>query len=207
MDESISKKELRKQKKEAYKALAGVKYRDMTDEQKAIYKSHEIKYWVTFATVLIILYLILTFVVQIHPIFVHGESMYPTYDDGNLTLSVNMFYEPKNGDVIVFKCDGLNENLIKRVIATEGQTVYIDYGTSTVYVDNEPVNEPYINEKEMVYTPNQHTTQNPCKVPEGYIFVMGDNRNHSLDSRSSEVGLVNKDDIVGKVVFGSKGKS
>lgn len=196
------KKALRAQKKAQFKEIEKIKYRDMTEQQKKVYLHHEVRYWAIFLSVVLSIYLILTFVIQIHPVFVKGDSMNPTFEDGNLTLSINCFYEPKNSDVIVFKSKSLHENLIKRIIATEGQTVYIDYTASKVYVDDKALTEDYTRDSELFFYEQIYTTENPCTVPEGYVFVMGDNRNNSLDSRSSQVGLVKKSDILGKVVFG-----
>lgn len=197
----LSKKELKAQKKAQFKEIEKLKYKEMTDEQKAIYREHEIRYWVTFVACLVVAYLFLTFVVQVHPVFVHGDSMNPTFHDRDLTLCVNAFYEPKDGDVVVAKCEALEENIIKRVIATEGQTIFIDYDTSTVYVDDKPLTEDYTLDKEIYYS-TMFETQNPCTVPKDCVYLMGDNRNNSTDSRTTKVGLVNKKDIVGKVVFG-----
>ena len=96
--------------------------------------------------------------------------------------------------------------IVKRVIATGGQTVDIDYGTSTVYVDGVALDEPYIREPMGVpYTPSAYDStgvQTHWEVPEGSIFVMGDNRNKSTDSRDARLGAIDEDYVLGKVVCG-----
>ena len=91
----------------------------------------------------------------------------------------------------------MEEPIVKRVIATEGQTVDIDFASGSVYVDGELLEEDYINEPTYV----EEGTQFPLTVPEGSIFVMGDNRNHSSDSRSSDLGTVDTRYVIGKAVF------
>ena len=91
----------------------------------------------------------------------------------------------------------LEEPIVKRVIATEGQTVDIDFEAGVVYVDGEALDEPYINEP----TYMEEGTEFPLTVPEGCIFVMGDNRNHSSDSRDSRLGTVDTRCVLGKAVF------
>lgn len=141
-----------------------------------------------------------------------GRSMEPTYSDGYKMLVWRPFYHPQNGDVVIVNnhcgyvfSNGrvvesgicLNEYIVKRVIAVEGQTINIDAENGTVYVDGILLNEPYI--KEPTKT-NDRAFDYPITIPEGYVFIMGDNRNHSTDSRSAAVGLVNVKDIYGVVI-------
>ena len=125
-----------------------------------------------------------------------------TMDDGldYLLLLNNVFYfPPKQGDIIVATKDSFEngEPIIKRVIATEGQWVDIDFTSGIVYVDDVPLEEPYVN------TPTnlQEGIQFPLQVAEGCVFVMGDNRNNSKDSRNPEIGLIDTREILGKAVF------
>ena len=99
--------------------------------------------------------------------------------------------------VVLRKDTFLEEPIVKRVIATEGQTVDIDFVSGAVYVDGELLEEDYINEPTYV----EEGTEFPLTVPEGSIFVMGDNRNHSSDSRSSDLGTVDTRYVIGKAVF------
>ena len=142
--------------------------------------------------------LLFTFVIRL--IGVDGHSMVPTLQDGDRLLVLNAMLDSdyQYGDIVVLRKDTfLEEPIVKRVIATEGQTVDIDFNTGTVYVDGELLEEDYINEPTYV----EEGTEFPLTVPEGSIFVMGDNRNHSSDSRSSDLGTVDIRYVIGKAVF------
>lgn len=138
---------------------------------------------------------------------VDGNSMNNTLKDGEMMLLWSLGYQPQQGDIVVLnKTDQVTDQLlhskaiVKRVIATGGQTVDIDYSTGTVYVDGEPLDEPYI--KEEMYLPANPMMYNThWEIPEGSVFVMGDNRNASTDSRHDMVGPIDEDYILGKVVF------
>ena len=139
-----------------------------------------------------------TFVVRL--IGVDGHSMLPTLQDGDRMLVLNsvLYHDYKYGDVVVLRKDSfLKEPIVKRVIATAGQTVDIDFDSGTVYVDSTPLREDYINE--LTFTPEG--TEFPLTVPEGCVFVMGDNRNHSTDSRSSQLGTIDTRYIIGRAAF------
>lgn len=139
------------------------------------------------------------FGIFIKPVEVIGRSMEPTLHGGDRLIVWKFCYEPKNGDpVILSENTGLNEALVKRVIATEGQTVEIT-DTGDVFVDGALLEEDYISELINPDEIGDHAY--PVTVPEGHLFVMGDNRNHSTDSRSEQVGFVDVDEVIGKVVF------
>lgn len=136
---------------------------------------------------------------------VDGESMTNTLQDGEMMLVWSLGYHPKAGDIVVVNkktATFLDDRaIVKRVIAVGGQSVDIDYASGTVYVDGSPLDEPYI--KETMYRPGYPTMQEThWEVPEGSIFVMGDNRNGSTDSRDSGVGCVDEGYLLGKVVLG-----
>lgn len=129
-----------------------------------------------------------------------GTSMVPTLNNGDVLIVSTFNYKPRTGDIIVCQSEsyGLETPLVKRIIATEGQTVTIDYENWTVTVDGTVLQEDYINRVsgEMNgsnYLPSTFT------VPENSVFVMGDNRNGSMDSRSSAVGFIDERYILGKV--------
>ena len=126
---------------------------------------------------------------------VSGSSMYPTLHDTDKLIISNLFYEPEVGDIIVLQTDSFSADpIVKRVIATEGQTVDIDFTNGVVYVDGIALDEPY------TYTPtnDRQDFAGEVTVPEGCIFVMGDNRNGSTDSRTKEIGMVDKRCVIGK---------
>ncbi len=148
----------------------------------------------------------LIFVFLMRMVSVVGPSMTPTLLDGDrLTLLSNTIYsDPKAGDVVVATVPSYNaeEAIVKRVIAVEGQTVDIRYdqsGTAEVLVDGVAQDEPYINET-MLHA-SYNTIDFPVTVPEGCLFVMGDNRNHSADSRYPPIGIFDKRYILGKVLM------
>lgn len=143
-----------------------------------------------------ILILIITFVFTM--VIVDGRSMQHTLESGDKIVVTKMGYQPKDGDVIVVgkSEEGYSKPIVKRVIATEGQTLKIDFENQQVIVDGKVLDEPYISSETI-----EGTAEIPEVIPEGYVFVMGDNRYISMDSRYKDIGLVNVDDIVGKAVF------
>lgn len=149
--------------------------------------------------VLIFFVVVFTFFVRL--IGVDGSSMYPTLQDRSIMLVSNLNYTPEKGDIVVLNRQGFwnDQPIVKRVIATGGDTVDIDPVTGDVIVNGEVLDEPYIAEKintlermgDLVY---------PQTVPEGCIFVMGDNRNGSTDSRDSRLGMVDERYVLGHVL-------
>ena len=152
-----------------------------------------------------LLYMLVTimilFLLVFRVIVVSGSSMYNTLIDGDYLLLVsNLFYQnPEYGDIIVASKESFDDGkpIIKRVIATEGQTVDIDFAQGIVYVDGEALQEDY------TYTPTNvdEGMQFPLTVDENCIFAMGDNRNRSRDSRSPDIGQIDKREILGKAIF------
>lgn len=134
-------------------------------------------------------------------VVVSGPSMNNTLVDGDwLLLAGSIFYgQPQPGDVIVASKDSFDDGapIIKRVIALEGQTVDIDFELGIVYVDGSALTEPYISTPTVI----EEGMEFPLTVSEGCVFVMGDNRENSKDSRSLEIGLVDEREILGKAIF------
>ena len=144
---------------------------------------------------------LLVFMLLFRVVIVSGPSMQKTLVDGDgiILLSSAFYKNPQYGDIIVASKDSFKagEPIIKRVIATEGQKVDIDFVAGIVYVDDQPLDEPYTN------TPTNlpQGINFPLVVEPGCIFVMGDNRNDSKDSRSPEIGLIDKREVLGKALF------
>ena len=124
---------------------------------------------------------------------VYGNSMTPTLKDGEIIFTVKTSkFEP--GDVVAFYYN--NKILVKRVIGSSGEWIDID-DDGTVYVNAKELDEPYVKDK----TFGECDIDLPYQVPDGRIFVMGDHRSTSIDSRSSSIGCVSQEQIVGKIVF------
>ncbi len=141
---------------------------------------------------------VLIFVFIGRTIGVVGSSMVPTLEQGDRLIISKLFYTPQQGDIVVLQKDSFADYpLIKRVIATEGQTVDIDFDAGVVYVDGVALDEPYTAEPTAV----REDFDEPVTVPEGCIFVMGDNRNRSTDSRTDSIGCVDTRLIMGKALL------
>ena len=166
-------------------------------------KKQSDRWFTIFCGVMIVLLLINTFVIKLA--LVNGRSMYPTLQDNQLMLVFRPGYTPAGGDVVVIHTgNGIfnRDYIVKRVIATQGQSVTIDYDLDTVTVDDTILTEPYLNSEEGdTMLPRDDRSVVHYTVPEGCVFVMGDNRNHSADSRSDKYGMIDMSKIVGRVVL------
>ena len=134
-------------------------------------------------------------------VVVNGSSMYNTLVDGDylLLISSTFYHQPQQGDIIVASKDTFDDGkpIVKRVIATEGQFVDIDFSTGTVYVDGVALEEDYTYTK----TTLNEGVSFPLRVEKGHVFVLGDNRARSRDSRSPDIGQIDHREILGKAIF------
>ena len=154
----------------------------------------------TMTMALVVLILLFTFVGRV--VGVDGSSMEPTLRDGDLLLLQSIGYTPEQGDIVVLtKPFGHVEGaIVKRIIAVGGQHVDIDYEAGEVRVDGVPLEEPYIKEAMLEPYAGSYETITSITVPEGSVFVMGDNRNNSDDSRDTRLGTVDEQYILGRAV-------
>ena len=169
------------------------------EEKKLTGKESVLLYLHDFVTWLVVI--LLVFMLLFRVVVVSGPSMNSTLVHGDYLLLINsLFYrEPAYGDIVVVSKDSFKngEPIIKRVIATEGQWVDIDFDAGVVYVIGNPLDEAYVNTPTNMY----EGVDFPLMVGDGCIFVMGDNRNESKDSRSPEIGQVDKREVLGKAIF------
>lgn len=168
------------------------------NQQEQKVEGREAYEWVQ-ALVCSVLAVVVLFTFGARLIGVDGHSMVPTLQNGDRMLVLNsmLYHDYQYGDVVVLRKETfLNEPIVKRVIATAGQTVDIDFDSGTVYVDGAPLREDYINELTFL----EEGTLFPLTVPEDHIFVMGDNRNRSSDSRNAGLGTVDTRYVIGRAV-------
>ncbi len=155
--------------------------------------------WVQ-ALVCSVLAAVLLFTFAARVVGVSGGSMRNTLQNGDMLLVVNSLLcgDYKRGDIVIAAKSTFEngEPIVKRVIAVEGETVDIDFNAGIVYVDGEALNEPYIREA----THLAEGTSFPLTVPEGCVFIMGDNRNDSRDSREPDLGAVDTRCLIGRAV-------
>ena len=183
-------------------SVIGRKEMPMSETENTEKKQSD-RWFTIFCTVMIVLLLLNTFVVKLA--LVDGHSMDPTLHDNQMLLVFRPGYEPAQGDVVVIhtgKTLFSRDYIVKRVIATEGQPVKIDYDLNEGSVDDVLLSEPYLNyAEEDPMLPRDDRAVVRYTVPEGCVFVMGDNRNHSADSRSDKYGMIDEGKIVGRVVL------
>ena len=170
------------------------------------------------AVLISIFCVIMLFAYVLRPVTVEGHSMESTLQDQDKLFMTDLFYTPERGDIVIIDNDvshtfdengnlvegqGLStvtteKRLIKRIIAVGGETLDINFDDGTVTIDGTVLDEPYINNLTLN---DEGAFSYPITIPDGYYFVMGDNRQHSSDSRYPMVGLVAKDQIMGKAIL------
>lgn len=162
--------------------------------------STELYEWVrTLVGTVLAVVLLFTFAARI--MLVDGQSMRETLQNGDALLVLNSIYcgTYRRGDIVIVRKESFDDGkpIVKRVIATAGQTVDIDFNAGIVRVDGQKLTEPYIRED----THLQEGTEFPLTVPAGSVFVMGDNRNDSDDSRDPALGVVDTRYVIGRALF------
>ena len=170
-------------------------------------KNQKDKYGIILVTVLLILMVLLLFIRNnvCCIALVDGDSMYPTLKNQELYLVDRYNYTPSNGDIVMIRADPNlvgTQHIVKRIIAVGGETVRIDYEDNKIYVEGVPLDEPYVNAEyaDPMFVKGDLADEPFC-VPSGYVFVMGDNRNDSLDSRSVLIGPVRVSNVIGRLTM------
>ena len=165
--------------------------------------------WVdVLVTSVLIVIVLFTFLFRV--VTIEGDSMRNTLEENDKVIISDIAYTPKQGDIVVISrnmdnslnTSGVKPPIIKRVIAVAGQTVDIDYENGIVYVDGVALEEDYV--RTLTTERHEYDIELPAYVPENCIFVMGDNRNESLDSRSSLIGdngMIDTRYVLGKAVY------
>ncbi len=171
-----------------------IEKKDNIGESKIKKARNEVVEWIQAIVIAVVLALIIrNFVFTV--VRVDGQSMEPTLSHNDRMIVWRVAYEPKVNDIVIFNPEGYDKSIywVKRVIATEGQHVEINYSQNAVYVDGEKIDEPYLGEA-MV----DQGTITEVDIPKGYVFIMGDNRNHSTDGRI--IGPIKENTIIGRAV-------
>ena len=160
---------------------------------------HTVLDWIgSLVTALVCVLLVMTFFFRV--IDVDGTSMAPTLIDTDKVIITNLFYTPHDGDVVVISHgEEYSKPLVKRVIAVPGQELRIDFENNAVYVDGEKLEEDYI--QGVTIRGDKPAEEINGVIPEGKLFVMGDNRTVSLDSRYRSVDLIDVSSVIGKAQF------
>lgn len=168
--------------------------KEKSGKKPTSFKKEVVSWALTLAVALVVVFVVDAFVAK--AVIVQSVSMNDTLVENDRLLALKLYGEIKSGDIVVFH-NSDTKDFIKRVVATGGDKIDIDFEKGEVYVNDKLINEPYIKQPTRV----RLDFEGPVIVPEGYLFVMGDNRNHSNDSRDKNVGLISEEKVFGKVIF------
>lgn len=166
---------------------------------KKTHSVHSIVYSAVSTLLIFVMCVFVLFTFIFRTVTVNGNSMNPGLHNGDKIIISNFLYDPDYGDIIVINREvGDDHAIIKRVVALGGDEINIDFNTHLITVNGKVITEKY-----QVTEPISHKGDfdYPLRVPEGHVFVLGDNRNDSLDSRFEEVGFIAPDDISGRAIF------
>lgn len=167
----------------------------------------EMRKWIqhilrNYVSIIVIVFILFKVIFEV--CLVRGSSMYPTYKNGDVVLIMRLYKAPVRGNVVVARItpreghEGeVSTTLLKRIIAVAGDTIEVDKANQQVILNGEILDEPYIKAGYF----RDGDMNGSVTVPEGYVFVMGDNRPNSTDSRYDAVGLVSEKEIVGTILF------
>lgn len=176
----------------------------MRENCTSVFKMHSIKRLLKYAILILVFAAVLfirTYVVRLA--LVSGESMYPTLLNGDIVVINQMNYAPARSDIVLIDVSDKpirGAYIVKRIIAVEGDTVTLDYENDSIFVNDTKISEPYLNlDQEDPMQALDAPISITYQVPIGTVFVMGDNRNYSLDSRDSVLGMISESDILGRV--------
>ena len=171
------------------------------EKKRATFSEWCMEWMETIVVAFVAVTMVFTFAARV--ITVDGISMEPTYFDGDRVLVTKLAGEAQTGDVVII-VHALQETIIKRVVATEGQLVDFDPQSGELLIDGSPLKgEEFGIENGITFLPDSpgQVMEFPQEVPQGCVFVLGDNRMHSTDSRYAVVGMVDRRNILGRVVF------
>lgn len=172
------------------------KFKEMSPKKRRRFIDEILDYIRIVCITLTLVFIFYTFIGRVA--WVRGQSMEPTLHDGDLLALWSLGYEPVQGDIVACNSNGLDKVIVKRVVAVGGQKVTIDFNKGKVYVDGE---EFIVDGIENITTFREGRDIENLSVPDGKYFVMGDNRQHSTDSRDATVGFIDREDILGKALI------